>query len=111
MKYSGIIAFTVSEPKEPGSDIFVNRTIERPVQGDVLKFTHSKTGSDQVVDDVTFNNVISIVANRFIFEHFHSILYITWLGSRWKVKSVDVEPPRMKLTLGGLYNGQTGSKR
>jgi hypothetical protein len=31
--------------------------------------------------------------------------YVEWLGTLWVVTNVEVQSPRLLLTLGGVYNG------
>ena len=38
-------------------------------------------------------------------SHFFAIRYVKWAGTRWKVDDVEVKRPRLKLTLGGVWNG------
>ena len=46
--------------------------------------------------------------NRYALNHFNSIRYIKWHGGCWKVTGIDASTyPRLKLTIGGVYNGPT----
>ena len=62
---------------------------------------------DQVLDDITVRNSISIVADPYANEHFFAIRYVAWAGSLWRVTDVEVQRPRLLLRLGGIYNGPT----
>lgn len=72
------------------------------VQRDTLSIQQSKFSS--VNDDLKIANRISIVADPFAQENFHSIRYAEWMGMKWKVVSVEAAYPRLILTLGGVYN-------
>ena len=61
---------------------------------------------DQVNDNVVLNNTFSIVADPFASKNFHSIRTIKWKGTVWKVTNVEVQYPRLILTIGGVYNGK-----
>jgi len=37
--------------------------------------------------------------------NFQNIRYITYLGTNWKVTSIDTQYPRLVLSIGGVYNG------
>ena len=52
------------------------------------------------------NNQIEIVADPYINQHFPSIRYVMWNGTKWKVTSVEDQFPRLILALGEVYNGQ-----
>jgi len=76
--------------------------------GDVFK-NHSRLekSSDGVNDDLNIANEFSILADPYALNPFHSIRYIEWYGTLWKVTGVMEEYPRLRLTIGGVYNGPT----
>ena len=51
------------------------------------------------------SNDISILSVPYAVNNFHSMRYIEFMGAKWKVSDVEVQYPRLLLTLGGLYNG------
>ena len=82
---------------------------EREYYGDIVRYTKQTEHSGEVIDDIAVTVSISIVADPFAYEHFHTIKYVEFMGSKWKVKTVDPQYPRLVLSLGGLYNGQTAT--
>ena len=101
-KFYGSIGFTVTEEIYPG--VWEPVSTERTYYGDVIK-NHSRwqqTGN--VNDDITINNQISIVADPFAYNNFFNLRYVEWLGTKWKVTNIDVQRPRLILTIGGVYN-------
>lgn len=75
--------------------------------GDVIRnTTRWAVNSDSTNDNLTVNSQISIVADPFAIDNFHAIKWIEFLGTKWKVTSVDPQFPRLLLTLGGVYNGE-----
>lgn len=78
---------------------------ERTYSGDVLRNTRRLREGENVNDDITVGNMISIVADAYASNHFHAIRYVEWAGSLWKVTEVEVQRPRLLLRLGGVYNG------
>lgn len=79
--------------------------VKRMYYGDVIRNVRRWEKGEGLNDDLTVSNTISIVADAYANDHFFAIRYVTWMGTRWKVKDVDVQPPRLILTLGGVYNG------
>lgn len=108
-KYYGFIGY--AETVETSTDVWEEVITEREAKGDVLKAVRRLSGSENLNDNVTVSNRISIVADPFAYSNFHSIRYATWMGAKWKVTSVEVSYPRLILDLGGVYNGQTGPER
>ena len=101
-KYSGIIGYAITQETRPG--VFMPVIIEREYYGDVLRDVSQYRNADKVNDDITVSNNISIVADPFACEHFSSMKYIVYLGTKWKIRSVEVKYPRLVISIGGVYN-------
>lgn len=104
MRYYGIVGYVSYEETAPG--VWTNRVIERPYGGDVTRRTMRWQNGEHLNDNIDVNNVISIVADPYALEHFGNIRYVTWMNSKWKVTSIDVQYPRINITIGGVYNGE-----
>lgn len=102
-KYCGKIGF--AETVETSRDVFEETISERIYYGDLIRNTRRLQSGNKVNDDITISNEISIVADPYARQNFHAIRYLEYLGSRWKVTGVEVQYPRLILTIGGLYNG------
>ena len=89
----------------------VNSRYRKNYQGEIFKINRKLVSSENLNDDVTVSNRISILADPFAYNNFHSIRYITWMGTKWKVSNVEVSYPRLIFDLGGVYNGETGPKQ
>jgi hypothetical protein len=103
-KFYGVIGYEITEETEPG--IFEEKTIENNYIGDVIKNSRRLQETGKVNDDITISNRISIIADPFANNNFHTMRYVEFMGAKWKIKEVEVEYPRLILTIGGLYNGQ-----
>lgn len=107
-KFYGKVGYanTVETPEDSG--IWKEIITERSYFGDVLKISRRLQGSGGINDNVNINNEISIVADPFAYENFKNIRYVEWMGVKWKVPNVTILTPRLILTIGGVYNGDTG---
>lgn len=103
-KWAGVIGF-VNENKEIAPSVYKEEFIERKYYGDVVKNNRRLVTADKVNDDISVQNQLSIVADPYAVNHFYSMKYATFCGAKWKVTDVQVEHPRLTLTLGGLWNG------
>lgn len=102
-KWSGMIGFASMEEIRPG--VWDDSLVEKPYKGDLLKMYRHDTSGDGVNDNITINNQISIIADPYVMENFYKIKYVTFMGAKWKVSSVDAsQRPRLVLSLGGVYN-------
>lgn len=102
-KFYGPVGYAVTEETKPG--VWEEMFTEHRYYGDITKMSRRYEGSGNLNDNLTINNMISILADAFAFENFSSIRYVEWMGVKWTVTNVEVLPPRLVLTLGGVYNG------
>lgn len=104
-KWHGEIGYVSTVETSPG--IWEEAVTKRNYYGDVIKNTSRwSTSSDSTNDNLNINNQISIVADPFAYQNFQSIRYVEFMGTKWKVSNIDVQYPRLLLTLGGVYNGE-----
>lgn len=101
-KWYGKIGYGVTEETSPG--VWTEEIVERQYYGDIIRNLRRLETPDQVNDNVSVSNEISIVSDPYAFENFHSIRWIEFMGAKWKVSSVEVQYPRLVLSLGGVYN-------
>lgn len=107
-RYHGKIGFIKTMEDPPDSGIWKTINTEREYFGDVLRDTRRwSTAESKVNDDLTINNRLSIVADNFANENFGAMKYAIYMNQKWKITEVEVQYPRLLLTLGGLYNGET----
>lgn len=102
-KWSGIIGYAKIVETSPG--VWDEKITKRNYRGDVIRNSRVLQTTSQVNDNVNVGNVISIVADPYANENFHAMRYIEFMGAKWKITNVEVDRPRLKLTIGGLYNG------
>lgn len=103
MKWFGKIGFAETSETAPG--VWEEVITENDYFGDLLQNTRRLESSGQVNDNLNISNRISILMDPYLSNHFHSIRYAEFAGTKWKVTSVDVQYPRLELSLGGVYNG------
>ena len=102
-KFYGNIGYAISKETAPG--VWVEDIVEHKYSGDVYRNTRKLQSGNQVNDSIDISNEISILSDPFANENFHSMRYVTYMGAKWNVSSVEVRYPRLILTVGGLYNG------
>lgn len=102
-KYYGAIGFYETVEVEDG--VFEERIIERKYSGDVTRTIQRWNKTEDVNDDIVIEHSISIIADTYAYENLHTIRYVTWMGQKWKVTSIQFQMPRLVLNVGGVYNG------
>lgn len=103
-KFYGKIGYGFTGETVPG--VWVDEIVEKDVVGDWFRNTRQLVSANQVNDNIVVNNIISIVADPYAADHFQFIKYIldARSGVKWKVTNVEVQYPRLLLTLGGQFN-------
>lgn len=107
-KFYGNVGFATNVEAAPG--VWIDQIIERPYSGDILQNYNKVESGEKVNDNINVSNIISVIADPFANNNAFSIRYICWMGTRWKVTSIDVTRPRLKLNVGGVYNGPIPEK-
>lgn len=104
-RYYGIIGYAETKETTPG--IWTEEITERRYFGEVLSNRVRRTAvSDSTNDNVNVNNQISVVADPYAYQNFHKIRYVEFMDVKWNVSNVEVQRPRLILTLGGVCNVQ-----
>lgn len=104
-KYYGKIGFIKTEETDPG--VYVEKTIERPYKGDVVRnYRRWESSQDSINGNININNSISIISDDFVVNNMPFIRYVEWMGSYWNINSIDVQSPRLILEIGKLYHKQ-----
>ena len=107
-KFYGIIGYAETSETAPG--IRSEQITERNYSGDALKLSQRWQATDKLNDDLTINNSISIIADPFAYQNLSAMKYVKWMGASWKITNIDIQRPRLILTIGGVYNGdETGT--
>lgn len=102
-KFHGMIGFTQQVETKPG--VWTNQVTEREYYGDVIRQSKQWTNSGYVNDNLDINNRISIVADDFASANFSVMVYVILGGVYWKISTIEIQRPRLVLSLSGVYNG------
>lgn len=103
-KWFGTIGFAETVETSPG--IWEEQITKRNYYGDLTRNTRRLQSADKLNDDIVINNELSIVSDPYANEHFYNMRYAEFQGAVWKITNVEVQYPRLILSLGGLYNGE-----
>lgn len=103
-KFYGVIGYAVTKETAPG--VWTEEIAEQSYYGDLTRNMRRLQDSGDLNDDINVANEISIVADPYANANFHSMRYVAFMGAEWKISKVEVQYPRLILTLGGVYNGK-----
>lgn len=103
-KFYGAIGYAETKETTPG--VWEEQITEKFYYGELVRNTRRIQSSDKLNDDINVANELSILADPFANQNFHSMRYAEFMGAKWKISNVEVQYPRLILTIGGLYNEQ-----
>lgn len=104
-KFFGNIGFNKGTV-ETSPGVWEQQIVERQYYGDLLRNSRRLQQTDQLNDNINVSNEISIVSDPYANANFHSMRYVEFMGAKWKISNVEVQFPRLILTLGGVWNEQ-----
>lgn len=95
-----------ADMKETKPGVYEEQITKRNYFGELTRNTRKLQNSESLNDSVNVANEISIVADPYANKNFHSMRYVEFMGTKWKISSVEVQYPKLILTVGGVYNGK-----
>lgn len=103
-RFYGKVGFSVEAETSPG--VWVENPIEeKSYYMDVTRNSNRFSNRSEVVDDFTISNSVSFISDHYSRNNLSKIKYVEFMGTKWKVESVEIKFPRLFLTIGGVYNG------
>lgn len=102
-RYAGLVGYVTTEETFPG----VWSPVERPkvMKGDIIRMSSAVQSGDKINDDISLNHRVSLIGDAYSFGNYYNIKWIELDGRKLKVDSVEIQRPRLILSLGGVYNG------
>ena len=107
-RFHGAVGFihTVETDPENHPSVWEEVATERNYYGDVMRNTRRwDPNGNGTNSNLVINNTISIVADSYADRNLGAMRYVKWHGDLWNITNIEVQRPRIILTIGGLYNG------
>lgn len=102
-KFHGAIGFVRTEETSPG--IWVETKTERTYVGDLIREVNHLRQNGSVNPNLDVTNRISVLCDTYATENLEHIRYVVLNGSSWSVGSIEINYPRIILSIRGVYNG------
>ena len=93
------------ESQETTQGVWTDVATEVEISGDLILSKQRWTETDNVNSNVKLEHRISFIADQSILEQINNMRYVLLHGVQWSVRTIANHPPRLILTLGGVYNG------
>ena len=100
-RYCGNIGFSMTV--ETAQDVWEPIISERRYYGDILSARKRTERGEGLNDDYSLSNRISIIADPFAETHLSEMCYAVLNGTKWKIRSREIQYPRIILDLGEVF--------
>lgn len=102
-KFAGLVGYVTQEETIPG----VWSPVENPkrMKGDIIRQSSSTQNGDKINSDVTLSHRVSLIGDAYAYAQYFNIKWVEVYGHKWEVDSVEIQRPRIIVTLGGPWNG------
>lgn len=109
MRFFGAVGYASDVESVPG--VWVEGITEHNYYGDVVRYSRRLEPASQnpptTSNNIAMSNSFSIVGDEQAFGNIQNMRYVVWRGSRWTITNVEVQRPRLILTIGEQWDGNT----
>lgn len=102
-KFAGLVGYATQEETVPGVWSPVEKTVM--MKGDVIRQSSSVQNDDKVNSDIALNHRVSLMGDSYAFDNYYNLKWIQLHGRKVEVSSVELQRPRLIVSVGGVYNG------
>src|SRR6185437_16034519 len=102
-RFSGLVGYVTQEEKRPG--VWSPVEIPKMMKGDIIIQSSSSQNGNKVNSDITLSHRVSLMGDAYAFGNYYNIKWVMIDGRKWQVSSVEVQRPRIIVSVGGLWNG------
>ena len=103
MKWHGKIGYAMTTED---CGIWKDSVIEKDYKGDLTKNSVRLQTSDSVNNNLVVKDQVSVVADPFAYANFQYMKYIEIMNTMWSIESVELQYPRLLISVGGVWNGE-----
>lgn len=103
-KFTGLVGYVTQEEKVPG--VWSPVSNPKTMKGDIIRQSSNNQNGDKVNDDITLGHRVSLIGDAYAFNNYFSLKWIELNGHKWEITSVELQRPRLIVTVGGLWNGE-----
>lgn len=102
-KFSGLVGYVTQSETSPG----VWSSVENPImmKGDIIRQSSNSQNDDKVNSDISLSHRVSLVGDAYAFGNYYNIRWVEINGLKWEISSIEIQRPRIIVSLGGIWNG------
>lgn len=102
-KFAGWVGYVTQEETSPG--VWSPMDNPKRMRGDIIRQNVNHQDNGKVNGDISLNHRVSLIGDKYAFNNVHFIKWVEFNNLKWEVTSVELQRPRIIVSLGGLWNG------
>jgi hypothetical protein len=107
VKFHGTVGYADGQT-ESAPGVWEETITARTYYGDVVRNSRRLDAPPTTpISDIRMEHSISILADAYANGNYVNMRYVELDGSNWTITNVERRPPRLILTIGELWNGNT----
>lgn len=101
-RFTGLVGYVTQEESVPG--VWSPVETQKMMKGDMIRQSSSGQNGDKVHSDISLNHRVSLLGDSYAFNNYYNLKWIMVNGRKWEVSSVEIQRPRIIVSIGGLWN-------
>jgi hypothetical protein len=102
-KFSGLVGYVTQSETSPGVWSSAENSIM--MKGDIIRQSSNSQNDNKVNSDIALSHRVSLVGDAYSLRNYYDIRWVDIKGKKWEVSSIEIQRPRLIVTLGGVWNG------
>lgn len=108
-KFAGLVGYVTQEESVPG--VWTPVETLRRMKGDFIRKSSTNGNGNHIADtgkindDVTLNHRVSLIGDSYAFNNYLDLKWIQIGGRKLQITTVELQRPRVIVSVGGLWNG------
>lgn len=104
-RFSGKIGFATTSESVSEPSVYEETITERKYTGFILTEYNNHNDKTTINTDVRLNMRFSIIMDPYTAQNINNLRYIEYMGTKWKISSVEVKLPGLIISIGDMWNG------
>jgi hypothetical protein len=102
-RFAGSVGYVTQEEHVPG--VWSPVETIKMMKGDVIRLSSTYQDNGKVNSDMSLSHRVSLIGDAYAFENYFKLKWINFNGLKVEISAIEMQRPRIIVTLGGVWNG------